>query len=103
MEPGEAMPKKIKLENIIGKRKEHRHSVSPENATFCPQCGEKVVEDAIVEEFVCENCRNLVKQEDAFCWYCDSPLESSSVVEHWHQGKKLTKKEFSKRKRTLKA
>ena len=91
------MPKKIKLENIISKRKEHRHPIAP-GATFCAQCGEQVVENAIVEEFVCENCRNLVKQEDTFCWNCGNPLEASSVVEHWHEGKKLTNKEFSKRK-----
>lgn len=77
------MPKKIKLENIVGTGYNRMTGKPAEHTT---------------EEFVCENCRNLVKQEDVFCWNCGSPLEASSVVEHWHRGEKLTKKEFSKRK-----
>ena len=77
------MAKIIKLENIVGTGY-NRMTGKPSSK--------------VTEEFVCENCRNLVKQEDTFCWHCGSPLEASAVVEHWHRGKKLTNKEFSKRK-----
>jgi len=77
------MVKKIKLENIVGTGYNRMTGKPAEHTT---------------EEFVCEACRHLVNEGDKFCWNCGSPLEASSVVEHWYRGKKLTNTEFSKGK-----
>ncbi len=96
------MLKKIKLENIVVRQKLHQHPIYPDYARYCPECGESVEEEVIIDEFICENCRHLVGENEKFCWSCGNPLETSLVVEHWHKGKKLPDEEFEKRKETIK-
>ena len=91
------MPKKIKLENIIAKKKPHHHEVKPTDI-FCPECGEDLRREEVITEYVCENCRHLVGKDDKFCWRCGVKLESSNLVEHYHRGEKLTNKEFGERR-----
>lgn len=70
---------KVKLENMHGMR-------------FNPQTGE--AEIPVITEFVCEGCRNLVKQGDVFCWACGDALQDTGLIEHYGFGGQVDHKDF---------
>jgi len=74
----------IKLENI-------------KDAGFSPATGKQAKE--ITEEYVCEACRHLVDREAQFCWQCGEKLQLSALVEHYHQGERLTSEKFEEEKK----
>lgn len=78
------MSKIIKLENLIP-------------ANYDQASGKESSRETT--EYVCGACRHLVRVTDKFCWQCGIGLEQSSVVEHYHKGKKLTKAEFQERRK----
>lgn len=85
---------KLKLENIVLRQKLHAH---PSRGRFCPIDGEDLVVEVVVEEFICDICRNLVDEDDKFCQNCGEPLGAPVRTEHWHKGDKITDAEFKKR------
>lgn len=70
--------KKIKLENI---------NVIGHNRIT----GKKETKEVV--EYACSNCRQLIDNDDIYCWHCGEEL-SGEEIEHYSAGKKLTNNEF---------
>jgi len=87
------MSKRIKLENIVPKQKHHNHPHGSEDK-FCPECGENLMEDSLVEEYVCATCRHLISPTGKFCTFCGVSIDGEGDVEHYAGSRKLTHEEF---------
>lgn len=98
------MSEQIKLENIVEKRKlDHIHPlpiIAP--FEFCPVCGESIIDEVVIVEYVCSNCRNLLEKDWAFCPYCSGGIEASTKVEHYYRGEELSDKKFTEKCKELK-
>lgn len=98
------MTERIKLENIIEKRKpDHIHplpAIAP--FEFCPICGESIIDEAIVVEYACGDCRNLLEESWEFCPYCSGRVEVGTKVEHYYKGEELSDKKFTEKCKELK-
>jgi len=87
------MPKKIKLENITVVRKEHKHPCA-DNSRYCSECGEILLKEQMIVEYVCESCRHLVDVGDRFCSHCGVPFGDVGATEHYYKGQQITDKGF---------
>ena len=87
------MCKRIKLENIIPVQKSHGHA-HDRLGNFCPECGENLMKENLVEEYVCATCRHLISPTDKFCIFCGVSIDGEGDIEHYAGGRKLTHEEF---------
>ena len=94
------MSKRIKLENIVPRQKAHGHQHGSKDS-FCPECGERLFEDSVVEEYVCGACRHLISPNDEFCAFCGDKINSNGGIEHYTRGRRMSNKEFTEMKKEL--
>lgn len=95
------MAKIIKLEYIATRQKAHKHPV-PRDAFYCSECGEGLLGERAIEEYICGGCRHLVGKDDKFCLNCGEPLQKPFVAEcHDTNGAELSEAQFKKKKAQL--
>lgn len=89
------MANRIKLENILGGHQLHQHDGKDYSKhNHCPKCGQAILSQVLVEEYVCESCRHLVQLDDTFCSFCGAELLHSNKLEHNFGGVRIDQELF---------
>ena len=90
---------KIQVARIDLQQMQHTHKLEPTDR-FCGECGEAVMEEVVLTEWVCSECRFFIPNTAVYCTRCGKVLETQDVaIEYYHHmDNKITKADFDKKK-----